>query len=274
VEQFYVGVDIGSLTTKVVLVNTAGGMIAQAINRSAYSGREVAARLIAALLQEQGLNAQGTAATVATGYGRVTFPADREISEITCQARGIGAVAVAFFGDGAVNEGAFHEAANLAAVWRLPVLFVCENNLYGFSTHYRRVTAVDDLADRASSYGMPGRVVDGMDAEAVYDAAAGLVRDAREGNGPALLECKTYRFRGHSRFEPSSYRTQEELEEWKRRDPIPRLAERLRTAMGASEEALAEVEAEVSRLIDDAVKFAESSPDPAPDDWRRYLYAP
>jgi len=193
---------------------------------------------------------------------------------ITCQVRGEGAVAVAFFGDGAANEGAFHEAVNLAAVWRLPMVFVCENNLYGFSTHYRRVTALANIADRASGYGMPGHVVDGMDAAAVYEAAGEIIRKAREGEGPALLECKTYRFRGHSRFEPSTYRTQEELEEWKRRDPITLMADRLRTRMGAAEAELSDVEAEAARLIDDAVRFAEESPDPAPDDWRRYLYAP
>jgi TPP-dependent pyruvate/acetoin dehydrogenase alpha subunit len=193
---------------------------------------------------------------------------------ITCQARGAGAVAVAFFGDGAANEGAFHEAVNLAAVWRLPVLFVCENNLYGFSTHYRRVTALDDIAERAAAYGIPGSVVDGMDAAAVYGTAGGLIRAAREGAGPALLECKTYRFRGHSRFEPSTYRTPQELEEWKRRDPITQMAERLKATLGASEAELAGVQAEASRLIDEAVRFAEESPDPAVDDWRRYLYAP
>jgi len=192
---------------------------------------------------------------------------------LTCQVQGRGAVSVAFFGDGATNEGAFHEAVNLAAVWRLPVLFVCENNLYGFSTHYRRVTAVENLADRAASYGIPGHVVDGMDAAAVYEAAEDIVAAARGGGGPALLECKTYRFRGHSRFEPSSYRTQEELELWKKRDPIMQMEARL-GAIGASKAELAAVEAEASRLIDEAVKFAEESPEPAPDDWRRYLYAP
>ncbi len=192
---------------------------------------------------------------------------------LTCQVHGRRAVSVAFFGDGAVNEGAFHEAANLAAVWRLPVVFVCENNLYGFSTHYRRVTALTDLADRAAAYGMPGTVVDGMDAEAVYEAAGRAVSAARDGAGPAFLECKTYRFRGHSRFEPSTYRTQEELDEWKKRDPIPRMADLLRTRLGASEAELAAVDAEAGRLIEESVRFAEQSPDPAPDDWRRYLYA-
>jgi TPP-dependent pyruvate/acetoin dehydrogenase alpha subunit len=192
---------------------------------------------------------------------------------ITCQVRGQGQVSVAFFGDGAVNEGAFHEAVNLAAVWRLPVIFVCENNLYGFSTHYRRTILLENLADRAAAYGISGEVVDGMDAEAVWGAAGGAIRRAREGAGPAFLECKTYRFMGHSRFEPSNYRTREELEEWKRRDPITRIAARLRTELGAAEAELAAVDEEAQGLIEKAVSFAEQSPEPAPDDWRRYIYA-
>jgi TPP-dependent pyruvate/acetoin dehydrogenase alpha subunit len=192
---------------------------------------------------------------------------------ITCQVRGKGQVSVAFFGDGAVNEGAFHEAVNLAAVWRLPVLFVCENNVYAFSTHYRRVMLLENIADRAGAYGIPGEVVDGMDAAAVYMAAGRALQRARAGDGPSLIECKTYRFMGHSRFEPSSYRSRGELEEWKKRDPILIMAERLRAELGAAEPELAAVEEEAARLIEDAVRFAEQSPDPAPDDWRRYIYA-
>ncbi len=191
---------------------------------------------------------------------------------MSCQARGQGQVAVAFFGDGAVNEGVFHEAVNLAAVWHLPVIFVCENNLYGFSTHYRRVMLLDNIADRAGAYGIPGEVVDGMDAAAVYEAAGRLVQRARDGHGPSLLECKTYRFMGHSRFEPSSYRTKEELAEWKRRDPIGRMTGQLRE-LGATDAELAAVDEDATRLMEEAVHFAEQSPDPAPDDWRRYIHA-
>ena len=191
---------------------------------------------------------------------------------ITCQARGKGQVAVAFFGDGAVNEGAFHEAMNLAAVWKLPVVFVCENNLYGFSTHYRRVMVREDIADRAAGYGMPGEIVDGMDAAAVYAAAGTAIERARAGAGPTLLECKTYRYMGHSRFEPSSYRTREELEQWKKSDPLA-LWPRACASLGATEAELAGVDEEAARQIEDAVRFAEESPDPAPDDWRRYIYA-
>jgi acetoin:2,6-dichlorophenolindophenol oxidoreductase subunit alpha len=192
---------------------------------------------------------------------------------ITCQMAGKGQVSVAFFGDGAVNEGAFHEAVNLAAVWRLPVIFVCENNVYGFSTHYRRTTLLTDIADRAAGYGVPGQVVDGMDVAAVYAAAGAAVSRARLGGGPTLLEFKTYRFMGHSRFEPSSYRTKEELEEWKKRDPITLLAARLGAELGATAKEITRAEEEAARLIEDAVTFAEESPDPAPDDWKRYIYA-
>jgi len=184
-----------------------------------------------------------------------------------------GRVAVAFFGDGAANEGVFHESLNLAAVWKLPVLFVCENNQYGFSTHYRRVTAVEDIATRAAAYAMPGQVVDGMDVEAVYEEAALAVDRARRGEGPSLLECKTYRFRGHSRFEPARYRKPEELEQWKGRDPLASWRRRLAGEWRVSEEELAVLEAAAAREIEEAVAFAESSPDPQPGDHRRYIYA-
>jgi TPP-dependent pyruvate/acetoin dehydrogenase alpha subunit len=184
-----------------------------------------------------------------------------------------GRVAVAFFGDGAANEGVFHESLNLAAVWRLPVVFVCENNLYGFSTHYRRVTAVEDIAARAAGYAMPGQVADGMDPQAVYEAAGEAIARARRGDGPSLLECKTYRFRGHSRFEPAGYRAKEELERWRERDPIPAWRARLASEWNVPEGELAALEAEADREIEAAVSFAESSPDPAPGDYRRYIYA-
>ena len=191
---------------------------------------------------------------------------------LTCQIRGSGA-SVAFFGDGGANEGAFHEAVNLAAVWKLPVVFVCENNLYGFSTHVRRTMAIERISQRAGAYGIPGVSVDGMDVLAVYDAAGEAIERARSGHGPTLLEALTYRFMGHSRFEPSSYRTREELEEWKRKDPIVQLRSALLTRFKAAEEEIASVEKAVDAAIEESVRFAESSPDPAADDWRTYLYA-
>jgi TPP-dependent pyruvate/acetoin dehydrogenase alpha subunit len=167
-------------------------------------------------------------------------------------------VAVCFFGEGATNEGAFHEGLNFAAVRSLPVVFVCENNLYGASTAFARVSLVEDVAARAAAYGVPGRVVDGMDVLAVREAASEAVAAARAGRGPTLLECKTYRYVGHSRSDARGYRTRDEEENWRARDPIVRLRARL-----ADDEAAA-VEAAVEAEIDDAVEFARSSPDPDP----------
>ena len=191
----------------------------------------------------------------------------------SCQYKNNEKVSVAFFGDGAVNEGAFHEAVNLAAVWRLPALFVCENNLYGFSTHYKRTMLLDDIAQRALGYGIAGEAVDGMDVMAVYDAAGRAVERARAGEGPTLLECKTYRYRGHSRMENPTYRTKEELEEWKKKDPIDRHNQWMKSELGVEEDEREAIHAQVDREIEEAVRFAEESPDPNPFDYKTYLYA-
>lgn len=191
----------------------------------------------------------------------------------SCKYKDNGRVSVAFFGDGASNEGAFHEAVNLAAVWNLPVIFVCENNLYGFATHYKRTMLLDDIADRASAYGIPGTVVDGMDVRAVYKVAAEAVERARSGRGPTLIECKTYRFRGHSRFEDPSYRTKEELEEWLKKDPIKLFSEYLQNELEISSEELGSIDKEVAGEMERAVRFAESSDDPKPTDYEKYIFA-
>jgi len=175
-------------------------------------------------------------------------------------------VAVSFFGDGAANEGAFHEGLNMAAIWNLPVVFVCENNLYGASTPFDAVSRLPDVAARAAAYGIVGDIVDGNDVSAVYEAAGRAVARARAGGGPTLLECKTYRQCGHSRSDPRTYRSKEEEAEWTKRDPIQLLAGRLLEAGQADQSALAEIEQEVVALIDDAVAFAEASPAPAPED--------
>ncbi|HKP17970.1 MAG TPA: thiamine pyrophosphate-dependent dehydrogenase E1 component subunit alpha [Gaiellaceae bacterium] len=176
-------------------------------------------------------------------------------------------VAVCFFGEGAANEGAFHEGLNFAAVQRLPVVFVCENNLYGASTHWQQVSLVADVAERAAAYGIPGRVVDGMDVLAVREAAAAAVAGARAGEGPTLLECKCYRFVGHSRSDARGYRSRQEEAEWEARDPIKRLEAEL------GEEECARLEAEVAAAIDDAVEFARASPEPSTDDLLLDAYA-
>ncbi|MCB1684218.1 MAG: thiamine pyrophosphate-dependent dehydrogenase E1 component subunit alpha [Pseudomonadales bacterium] len=173
-------------------------------------------------------------------------------------------VSVTFFGDGASNEGSFHEAANMAALYRLPVIFVCENNGYGEFTAQANHQAVVDVADRASGYGMPGVVVDGMDAIAVYEAAGMAIKRAREGGGPTLLECKTYRYYDHVgvRGMGLKYRSDEEVEEWKQRDPIELLESRLARQNILSADQARTVHAEVAARIDAAVTFAESSPYP------------
>jgi TPP-dependent pyruvate/acetoin dehydrogenase alpha subunit len=191
----------------------------------------------------------------------------------SCKLRYPGRVSVAFFGEGAANEGAFHEGINLAAVWRLPVVFVCENNLYNFSVHYKKTMLLDNVADRAAAYGIHGQVVDGMDLLAVYGAAGEAIKRARQGDGPTLLECKTYRFMGHSRFEPAGYRLKEEVEAWKKRDPIPMFRGWLFESQLVSEAEIEEIDSAVAKEIEAAVAFAEQSPDPEPDDYARYIFA-
>ncbi len=182
-----------------------------------------------------------------------------------------GKVAVAFFGDGAINKGAFHEAANMATLWKLPVIFVCENNQYALSMTVERSSAVTNLASRAVAYGMPGIQVDGNDVTAVYRSALNAVERARSGQGPTLLECITYRIRGHARFESSHYRPAEEVETWKKTDPIQRLRQALIENQLTSEAELASIEDRVEEEMEQAVAFAEQSEDVQPDDYLPYI---
>ena len=174
-------------------------------------------------------------------------------------------VAVSFFGDGASNEGAFHEAANMAALYKLPVIFVCENNGYGEYTPQAGHQAIVDVADRAAGYGMPGVVVDGMDAVAVYEAAGAAIGRARQGDGPTLLECKTYRFFDHVgvRGMGLSYRTDEELEEWQKRDPIRLFEARLAELGVLSQAEAAELHETILADVKAGIAFAEESPPPS-----------
>jgi len=185
---------------------------------------------------------------------------------LACKRLGGGRVSVAFFGEGATNEGAFHEALNMAALWQLPAIFVCENNLYAASTPIASAFRVPEVANRAAIYGMPGKVTDGNDVLAVCEAAGRAIARARAGGGPTLLECRTYRQCGHSRSDPRTYRSKEEEQEWAACDPILRLAGQLKAAGLASDESLAAIEGEVAAAIDDAVAFAESSPSPAAEE--------
>jgi TPP-dependent pyruvate/acetoin dehydrogenase alpha subunit len=175
-------------------------------------------------------------------------------------------VAVCFFGEGATNEGAFHEGLNFAVVQRLPIVFVCENNLYGASTPYHRVSPVTDVAERAAAYKVPAQIVDGMDVLAVHKAAGEAIAAARAGSGPLFIECKTYRYIGHSRSDARGYRTKDEESAWLSKDPIVRLGTALRNAGKASQDALDEIEAQVTAELDDAVEFARQSPMPRPEE--------
>lgn len=177
---------------------------------------------------------------------------------LSAKLRGAGQVSVTFFGDGAANIGAFHESLNLAAVWALPVLFVCENNLYGEYTRIDLSTPLEDLARRAEAYAMPGVIVDGNDVLAVYDAAGEAVERARAGGGPAFLECKTYRQRGHSRTDSAAYRKKEEVEAWLARDPLvlfrEALAERGVVDAAGAEALVEQVRAEVTAAAEAAAE--------------------
>jgi TPP-dependent pyruvate/acetoin dehydrogenase alpha subunit len=174
-------------------------------------------------------------------------------------------VTTCFFGDGTTNIGAFHEALNFAAVWKLPVIFVCENNLYMEYTPIGDVTAVPSPAgDRASAYGLEKIVIDGNDADVVYREAIKAYDKARSGGGPSLIECLTYRYSGHSRADPAKYRPEGELEKWKQRDPIKIYRERLKQ-FGVSDAAIAKIDADVKKVVDDATEACKAAPNPPMD---------
>lgn len=191
---------------------------------------------------------------------------------LSAKKRGTDQVVVSFFGDGANNEGAFHEALNMASVWKLPVIFVCENNGYGMSTSTKRSTAVANVADRAVAYAMPGVTVDGNNFAEVAEASHEATQRARRGNGPTLIECKTYRIRGHSRSDRNRYRTKEEIESWMERDPI-KLFEADMLQYGL----LNQTEIDAIRLLvegemEAAIAFAKDSPSPSIGDLTRDVY--
>jgi TPP-dependent pyruvate/acetoin dehydrogenase alpha subunit len=182
-------------------------------------------------------------------------------------------VVVAYFGEGASNTGDFHEALNFAGVQRLPILFICENNQYAYSVPVEKSMAIDDVADRAEGYGFDGVAVNGNDVLAVYQATQGALARARAGDGPTLIECKTYRWHGHSEHDKAFYRTDEELAMWKSRDPIPTFSTYLSGLHVLTDDKLAEVEQRISSTIDDAVEFAANAPEPDPEDAVTDLYA-
>ena len=187
--------------------------------------------------------------------------------------QGIERVVVSFFGDGATNEGAFHEGVNLAAIWKLPVVFVCENNKYGMSFSTEKSMAVETISERASAYGMPGVTVDGNDVEAVHEAVTTAVDRARAGEGPTLVEALTYRWKGHSKSDKNLYRTREEISEWRDKDPIGRF-ETLVVDRGVLDAAaVEEVRTAATNDIRDAARRANAAPDADPEDLLDAVFA-
>jgi pyruvate dehydrogenase E1 component alpha subunit len=182
-------------------------------------------------------------------------------------------VVVAYFGEGASNTGDFHEALNIAGVQRLPILFICENNQYAYSVPQEKSMAIDDVADRAESYGFDGVAINGNDVLAVYQATQGALSRARSGEGPTLIECKTYRWHGHSEHDKAFYRTTEELAMWKSRDPIPTFTSYLEGLSVLTPDHERDIAHRVKSTIDDAVEFAVNAPDPGPEDALTDLYA-
>lgn len=177
--------------------------------------------------------------------------------------RGTNQVCICFFGDGSTNQGTFHEALNMASIWKLPVVFVCENNLYGISMRQSRHQAIQDVADRAVAYNMPGVTVDGNDVFAVYEATNEAIKRARDKQGPTLIECKTYRHRGHFEGDPALYKSEEEQKEWLAKDPILRLERFMLDNEVQSEDEIEKIKEMAMKEIQDAVEYAENSPEPA-----------
>jgi len=194
---------------------------------------------------------------------------------LSIQLRKTDQVCLCFFGEGASNTGAFHEGINLAAVWKLPVIFLCENNLYAISVPVSKSVPTKNVADRAAAYGIPGVVVDGMDVIPVYEAVHEAVERARRGGGPTLIECKTYRFRGHFEGDPKRgaiYRSEEEIQVWEKRDPIKSLREKLVEEKILTEGEINAIEKSVEKAVEEAVNFAKESPFPAPEEATEDLF--
>jgi TPP-dependent pyruvate/acetoin dehydrogenase alpha subunit len=192
---------------------------------------------------------------------------------LSAQMRGTDQVAICFMGDGATNSGRFHESANLAACWNLPVIYVIENNLYGESTPLSAVCRLANLSDRAVAYGIPGMTIDGNDVMAVFKASGECINRARRGDGPSIVECKTYRYHGHFEGDPQTYKPKAEIEDWMKKDPIPRFRLVL-IGMGILSQDFAEsIDRELNMEIDQAIKFAVESPHPAPEETLEDVYA-
>jgi pyruvate dehydrogenase E1 component alpha subunit len=239
-------------------------MMAELLGRATgYSGGKGGSMHIADMDRHM-LGANGI---VGGGMGLATGAA------LTAKLQNTGAVAICFFGDGALEQGILHETTNLAAIWKLPVVYVCENNQYAMSARSDWSVAGGNPAGRAAAYGIPGVSVDGMDLFAVHAAASEQVERARRGDGPAYLVCNTYRYHGHHAGDPLNYREREEVERWRQHDPIERV-KRVAVEQGAmTAEEIAQLERQVEAQVDEAVEFAKSSPEPMPDQLMTDIYA-
>jgi pyruvate dehydrogenase E1 component alpha subunit len=192
---------------------------------------------------------------------------------LSAKLRKVNQVVVCFFGEGAANTGGFHESLNLASVWKLPVVFVCENNLYAVSVHFKHTTSVKNIADRAKAYDIPGFVIDGNDVMEVYETARVAMNSARKSEGPTLIECKTYRWHGHCCGEPgTTYRTKEEVETWMKKDPIIRLKAYFLEHSIVNEEELTQIEEVIKIEVEEAEKFAIDSPFPGADELGQFIF--
>ena len=233
------------------------GMMAELFGRSTGTCKGKGGSMHIADLDRGMLGANGI---VGAGLGLAAGAA------LTAKLKKTGGVSIAFFGDGASNQGQFHEAMNIAAIWKLPVVFVCENNGYGEATPMEFVTSVVDIAERAKAYSMNATIADGMDFFDVYEKAGLAIARARRGDGPTLLECKTYRFMGHYVGDNMAYRSKEEMEMWKqKRDPIDGFETHVTEAGLVDADRLRTVDGDVVRLLEEAVTYAEASPFPTPD---------
>ena len=192
---------------------------------------------------------------------------------LSAKMRGTDQVAVCFFGDGATNTTRFHEGINLASIWKLPVVYVIENNQYAESTSISYAANIANLTDRAAAYGIPGKPVDGNDVLAVYEAVGEAVARARKGEGPTIIECKTYRWRGHFEGDMQTYKPKEEVEEWMKKEPIPRFRKKLIETGVLTEKEAGEINQGMLEEMDEAVKFAKESPFPAPEETLEGVYA-
>jgi len=189
------------------------------------------------------------------------------------QCQGKGKVVVSFFGEGASSQGGCHEAMNIAGLWKLPIIFVCENNMYAEHTHVSVHVAIENVADRAAGYGFPGVVVDGNNVEEVFQAAQVAVERARAGDGPTLIECKTFRVRGHFEGDPEKYKNQEEQAAWEKKDPLAGLLKRLSSRDDIDRDKIAAIDKKIEAEIAEAARFADQSPVPDPDTALRHVYA-